>query len=668
MAQEDDLRALGKIMDFLRAVSIILAIMNVYWYCYEAMRMWGVTIGVVDRILINFNRTGGLFHSILYTKLFSLLLLALSCLGTKGVKAEKMSWNRIWTVLAVGFFLFFLNWWILLLPISNLGNATLYIFTMTAGYICLLMGGLWMSRLLKHNLMEDVFNNENESFIQETKLMENEYSVNLPTRFYYKKKWQKGWINVVNPFRATIVLGTPGSGKSFAVVNNYIKQQIEKGYSMYIYDFKFSDLSMIAYNHMMNHQNGYKVKPQFYVINFDDPRRSHRCNPIHPDFMSDISDAYESAYTIMLNLNKTWVQKQGDFFVESPIILFAAIIWYLRIYKNGKYCTFPHAIELLNRRYEDVFPILTSYPELENYLSPFMDAWQGGAMEQLAGQIASAKIPLSRMISPQLYWVMSASEFTLDINNPEEPKILCVGNNPDRQNIYGAALGLYNSRIVKLINKKGQLKSSVIIDELPTIYFKGLDNLIATARSNKVAVCLGFQDFSQLVRDYGDKEAKVVINTVGNIFSGQVVGETAKTLSERFGKVLQKRQSISINRQDVSTSINTQMDSLIPPSKISGLTQGMFVGSVSDNFTERIEQKIFHAEIVVDTDKVKREESHYQPIPIINDFKDTDGNDCMKQTIQDNYNQIKEDVKQIVKDELGRIANDENLKHLIQKA
>ncbi len=432
-------------------------------------------------------------------------------------------------------------------------------------------------------------------------------------------------------------------------------------------DFKFSDLSTIAYNHMMNHQNGYKVKPQFYVINFDDPRRSHRCNPIHPDFMSDISDAYESAYTIMLNLNKTWVQKQGDFFVESPIILFAAIIWYLRIYKNGKYCTFPHAIELLNRRYEDVFPILTSYPELENYLSPFMDAWQGGAMEQLAGQIASAKIPLSRMISPQLYWVMSASEFTLDINNPEEPKILCVGNNPDRQNIYGAALGLYNSRIVKLINKKGQLKSSVIIDELPTIYFKGLDNLIATARSNKVAVCLGFQDFSPVVREYGAQEATVGINTVGNIFSGQVVGETAKTLSERFGKVLQKRQSISINRQDVSTSINTQMDSLIPPSKISGLTQGMFVGSVSDNFTERIEQKIFHAEIVVDTDKVKREESHYQPIPIINDFKDADGNDCMKQAILDNYNQIKEDVKLIVKDELERIAGDESLKHLIQK-
>ena len=665
--QEDDLRALAKIMDFLRAVSIILVVIHIYWYCYEAIQLWGINIGVVDRMLMNFQRTAGLFGSIIYTKIFALVLLALSCLGTTGVKEEKITWKKIWTVLAVGFILFFLNWWILALPLPIEANTALYIATMAAGYICLLMGGLWMSRLLKYNLMEDVFNNENESFMQETRLLTNDYSVNLPTRFYYKKKWNKGWINVVNPFRATIVLGTPGSGKSYAVVNNFIKQQIEKGYSMYVYDFKFPDLSMIAYNHLLNNLDGYKVKPKFYVINFDDPRRSHRCNPIHPDFMTDISDAYESAYTIMLNLNKTWVQKQGDFFVESPIILFAAIIWYLKIYENGKYCTFPHAIEFLNRRYEDIFPILTSYPELENYLSPFMDAWLGGAAEQLQGQIASAKIPLSRMISPQLYWVMSDSEFTLDINNPEEPKILCVGNNPDRQNIYGAALGLYNSRIVKLINKKGMLKSSVIIDELPTIYFKGLDNLIATARSNKVAVCLGFQDFSQLVRDYGDKEAKVVMNTVGNIFSGQVVGETAKTLSERFGKVLQKRQSITINRQDKSTSINTQMDSLIPPSKISGLTQGMFVGSVSDNFDERIEQKIFHAEIVVDNEKVAAETKAYKHIPVITDFTDENGKDCMRDMIHSNYNRIKEEVKQIVKDELARIANDENLSHLLQK-
>ena len=665
MAQEDDLRALGKIMDFLRAVSIILAIMNVYWYCYEAMHMWGVTIGVVDRILINFNRTGGLFHSILYTKLFSLLLLALSCLGTKGVKAEKMSWNRIWTVLAVGSCLFFLNWWLLLLPISHMGNATLYIFTMTAGYICLLMGGLWISRLLKHNLMEDVFNNENESFMQETKLMVNEYSVNLPTRFYYKKKWNKGWINVVNPFRASMVLGTPGSGKSYAIVNNYIKQQIEKGFAMYIYDYKFPDLSEIAYNHLLHHLDAYKVKPQFYVINFDDPRKSHRCNPINPAFMTDISDAYESAYTIMLNLNRSWIQKQGDFFVESPIILLAAIIWFLKIYEKGKYCTFPHAIEFLNRPYAQIFPILTSYDELANYLSPFMDAWEGGAQDQLQGQIASAKIPLSRMISPALYWVMTGDDFSLDINNPKEPKVLVVGNNPDRQNIYSAALGLYNSRIVKLINKKKQLKSSVIIDELPTIYFRGLDNLIATARSNKVAVCLGFQDFSQLTRDYGDKESKVIQNTVGNVFSGQVVGETAKTLSERFGKVLQQRQSMTINRNDKSTSISTQMDSLIPASKISNLTQGIFVGAVSDNFDERIDQKIFHAEIVVDSVKVSAEMKAYQPIPVIVEFKNEDGSDNLKETIEANYRKVKQEILTLVDSEIQRIKNTPALSHLI---
>ena len=665
MAQEDDLRALGKIMDFLRAVSIILAIMNVYWYCYEAMHIWGVTIGVVDRILINFNRTGGLFHSILYTKLFSLLLLALSCLGTKGVKAEKMSWNRIWTVLAVGSCLFFLNWWLLLLPISHLGNATLYIFTMTAGYICLLMGGLWISRLLKHNLMEDVFNNENESFMQETKLMVNEYSVNLPTRFYYKKKWNKGWINVVNPFRASMVLGTPGSGKSYAIVNNYIKQQIEKGFAMYIYDYKFPDLSEIAYNHLLHHLDAYKVKPQFYVINFDDPRKSHRCNPINPAFMTDISDAYESAYTIMLNLNRSWIQKQGDLFVESPIILLAAIIWFLKIYEKGKYCTFPHAIEFLNRPYAQIFPILTSYDELANYLSPFMDAWEGGAQDQLQGQIASAKIPLSRMISPALYWVMTGDDFSLDINNPKEPKVLVVGNNPDRQNIYSAALGLYNSRIVKLINKKKQLKSSVIIDELPTIYFRGLDNLIATARSNKVAVCLGFQDFSQLTRDYGDKESKVIQNTVGNVFSGQVVGETAKTLSERFGKVLQQRQSMTINRNDKSTSISTQMDSLIPASKISNLTQGIFVGAVSDNFDERIDQKIFHAEIVVDSVKVSAEMKAYQPIPVIVEFKNEDGSDNLKETIEANYRKVKQEILTLVDSEIQRIKNTPALSHLI---
>lgn len=661
MQQEDDLRALAKIMEFGRAVSIFLLVVHVYVYCYPSITAWNLNLAVMDRILVNFNNTTGIFNCILWSKLLAVLLLAVSCLGTHGVKGEKITWPKIYAALVAGCALFFLNWWLLELPLPHAANTAFYIFTLTAGYLALLMSGLWISRLYRHNLMEDVFNMENESFMQETRLMENEYSVNLPTRFYYKKRWNNGFVNIVNIFRACMVIGTPGSGKSYAIVNSYIRQLIAKGFAIYIYDYKFDDLSTIAYNSLLKNMDKYEVKPRFYVINFDNPRRSHRCNPINPEFMTDISDAYEASYTIMLNLNRTWIEKQGDFFVESPIILLAAIIWYLKIYKNGIYCTFPHAVELLNKPYSDLFTVLTSYPELENYLSPFMDAWKGGAQDQLQGQIASAKIPLTRMISPQLYWVMTGNDFSLDINNPKEPKLLCVGNNPDRQNIYSAALGLYNSRIVKLINKKRQLKCAVIIDELPTIYFRGLDNLIATARSNKVGVLLGFQDFSQLTRDYGEKESKVIQNTVGNIFSGQVVGETAKTLSERFGKVLQQRQSVSINRQDVSTSINTQLDSLIPASKIANLSQGTFVGAVADNFGEKIEQKIFHAEIVVDHAAVSAEEKAYRKIPFINEFKDKDGNDIMMQQIQRNYDQIKSDAQAIINEEMDRIKNDPEL-------
>ena len=393
MQQEDDLRALAKIMEFGRAVSIFLLVVHVYVYCYPSMTAWHLNLAVIDKILVNFNNTTGIFNCILWTKLLAVTLLAISCLGTHGVKGEKITCPKIYAALVAGCVLFFLNWWLLDLSLPHMISTILYVVTLTAGYLGLLMAGLWMSRLYRHNLMGDVFNIENESFQQETRLLENEYSVNLPTSFRFQGKQHDGWINVVNPFRATIVLGTPGSGKSYAVVNNYIRQMISKGYSCYIYDYKFDDLSTIAYNTLLNNMDKYKVKPRFYVINFDDPRRSHRCNPINPKFMTDISDAYEASYTIMLNLNRTWIEKQGDFFVESPIILLAAIIWYLKIYKNGIYCSFPHAVELLNKPYSDLFTILTSYPELENYLSPFMDAWKGGAQDQLQGQIASAKIP-----------------------------------------------------------------------------------------------------------------------------------------------------------------------------------------------------------------------------------------------------------------------------------
>ena len=665
MQSEDDLRGLANVVHLMRGISVLFVILNVYWFCYEWFSGAGWTIGAVDKLLQNFQRTTGLFSSLYITKFGCLLFLCLSCLGTRSVRHEKITWKRIGLCGILGLVLFLSNGFLLCVsgPLSM--RCLTYMGTLGIGYCCLLTAGVWIGRLVSGRIMEDPFNEENESFRMETRLMTNSYSVNLPTLFYYKRRWHPGWINVVNPFRATIVLGTPGSGKSYAIINNYIKQQIEKGFAMYVYDFKFDDLSVIAYNHLRKHLHSYKVPPKFCVINFDNPRRSHRCNPINPAFMSDISDAYESSYTILLNLNKTWIEKQGDFFVDSPIILLASIIWFLKIYKDGRYCTFPHAVELLNKKYADIFIILTSYPALENYLSPFVDAWRGGAQDQLQGQIASAKIPLSRMISPQLYWVMTGDDFALDINNPAAPKILCIGNNPDRQNIYSAALGLYNSRIVRLINQKGKLKSSVIIDELPTIYFRGLDNLIATARSNKVAVCLGFQDFSQLTRDYGEKESKVIRNTVGNIFSGQVVGETAKDLSERFGKILQQHKSTSVSNDSTTQSTNTTMDMLIPASKISNLSQGMFVGAVADSFDQKIDQKMFHCQIVVDHEQLKKETADYVPIPDITDFRDADGVDRMDEIVEANYLRIKQEVNRIIEDEMTRIKNDPELSKLI---
>ena len=667
MQQEDDLRALEKIVQFTRALGIVFLGLNSYWFCYDWFAHHALTAPVVDRIFWNLQQSTGIFTWSSITKLCTLFFLVLGCYGTRSVRDGKPSKRQILLLALTGFFLLFGNDPLRSLPAGLEVCFWSYVLTLLGGYLALLTAGVRVRRLLHTTLAHDPFNEDNESFEQEARLLENEYSINLPTRYYYRGEWRPGMINVINPFRATMVLGTPGSGKSYAVVNSYIRQQIEKGFAMYIYDFKFDDLSLLAYNHLLHHLDAYPTRPRFCVINFDDPRRSNRCNPIAPEFMTDISDAYESAYTIMLNLNKTWIQKQGDFFVDSPIILLAAIIWYLKIYDGGRCCTFPHAVEFLNQPYEKIFPVLTSYPELENYLSPFMDAWRGNAQDQLQGQIASAKIPLSRMISPQLYWVMTGNDFSLDINNPASPKILCVGNNPDRQNIYSAALGLYNSRIVRLINKKGRLKSSIIIDELPTIYFRGLDNLIATARSNRVAVCLGFQDFSQLERDYGDKEAKVIFNTVGNIFSGQVVGDTARTLSDRFGKIVQLRESQSVSNENITHSTNTQLDALIPPSKISNLTQGMFVGSVADNVDQPLPQKIFHARIELDSAAIQAEERRFVPIPQISSFLDEEGTDRMEEIIRENYYRIKEEVVQIVEREIHRIENDPDLAGLLPK-
>lgn len=494
------------------------------------------------------------------------------------------------------------------------------------GFAYIILGGDLIHSMSKGVEDADANNTLQESFLQNEVKVEHEYSVNLRTEYKYKGQIHHGWINVINPFRATQVLGTPGSGKSYAVINEFIRQHLRKHFCMYCYDFKFPDLSTIVYNHYRWNKDSFRktygIEPKFCVINFDDPRKSQRCNPVSSKFLNYVTDAVQSAEIFMINLNKTWAGKQGEFFVESAKTYFTSCLWFLRCYKSkkegsvaGEYCTIPHALELAMASYMDVIPILTANRDIYPYMINFFNSWEAGAQDQLQGQVASTQIALARLASPDLYWAMSGNDFGLDLNNPEEPKILCVGNNPEKKDIYAAVLGLFNGRIVSIINKKNQHKISLIIDELPTIFFRGLDNLIATARSNKVATCLGFQDFSQLKRDYGDKDAAAIMNTIGNTFAGLVVGETAKSLSEQFGRNVQHRTSTSISDSGESVSISEQMDQLIPASKIATLSQGTFVGTLCDDFGKEMPEKRFHARIIIDSKVVKHEESRYQPLP-----------------------------------------------------
>jgi hypothetical protein len=466
-----------------------------------------------------------------------------------------------------------------------------------------------------------------------------------------------------------MVLGTPGSGKSYSILVPAIKQQLAKGFSMFVYDFKYPTLTNDTYNSLLAHHTSFKVKPKFYIINFDDVERSHRCNPIEPKLLEEIMDAHESAKTLMCNLNRTWISKEGDFWVESAINFITSVIWVLKLIsernsQNGNpklanVCTLPHVIEFANREYEKILPILVSYTEVENYAALFYSAFKNKTFEQLDGQIGTTRNALARLSSPTLYWVTSKSDFTLDLNNPDEPKILCIGNNPDRIKIYGAALGLFTTRMVKTINKPNKQKCALIIDELPTIYFSGIDNLIATARSNKVATWLGIQDFSQLKRDYGDKEATVIINTVGNIFSGQVTGETADKLSKLFRKTNQMKESVTESRQDTTFNYSVQLQESVPANKISSLSQGMFVGQMADNFDEKINLKTFYSEIIVDDAEYPRQE-----IPIIKDFSkfvspkqsaNLKKEEIKKIVLAENYQRIKDEIGLLIDEEIKRI-------------
>jgi hypothetical protein len=624
-------QALRKIIDFTRLLSIAILIIHFYLCCYPAFEEMKLTHKIVDHIAWPISKIA-IFRTVLVAKLSALSLLVVSLIGSKGKRDEKIRPKTIITYCLTGLLFYSISGLFLALPYPIKIVSAIYIATTAFGYILFMTGGSLLFRMLKLKLGGDIFNTENETFPQEERLLENDYSINLPAKYQLKGKGKNSWINVINPFRGTLVGGSPGAGKSYFVIRHIITQHIRKGFSMLVYDFKYDDLSRIAYNAVREHGGR-----SFYVINFENIM--HRSNPLEPDTMLDITDAIESARTIMLGLNREWIKKQGDFFVESPINFVTALIWFLKKYEGGKYCTLPHVIELSLVDYKDLFAVLSSEPEIEVLINPFISAWRNEAYEQLEGQIASAKISLARLSSPQLYYVLSGNDFSLDINNPADPKIVCLANHPQKSQIYGAVLSLYVNRINKLVNRKHQQKCSLIFDEFPTIYFNGIDNLIATARSNKVAVTLGVQDYSQLKKDYGREQAEVIMNIVGNIICGQVTGDTAKQLSERFGKINQQKESVSINSSDTSVSRSTQLDYAVPASKIAGLSSGEFVGMVADDPTNNIDLKVFHCRIQNDHEAIRQEEMAYEDIP--------SARTVSRNEILINYQRIKEDIKML---------------------
>lgn len=594
---------------------VLLLLLNLYYYAHPLWKNAGLSWLMLDNLCISLSRSPLFSHS-LKTKIAALVLISLGMLS-KSSKAREVDLKIVALVGAISAAAYFM-------PFPRNG---LYVFFTIVGAI----GLVWVVSMIARRDTKAIINDDNETFPQCPDKIENDDSINLPIVYQYQQKMHKGWINIVNPFRGILVLGSPGSGKSYSVYEPLIDQMMSKGYAMCVYDYKYPTLSKNVYNKLLQYKDRYKVTPDFCVLNFDDPMHSLRANPTHPSYIIDQADCAEIAELIMLNINKV-AREKNDFFTESSKALLDGTFWYLRTHEDGRYCTFPHAIEFLNQDYRKVIAMLVSDPDVKTKISSFADAFEAGANDQLQGMIASTRIPLSKFTSRNLYWILTGDDFNLDINDPQNPKILCIGNNPDREIIYGTCIALYTSRMFKRINHPGRVKSAVLLDEMPTIFLPGVDKILNTCRSNGVVFVVGGQDITQFVRDYGKKESDVLINTPGTTLTGQVTGETAKTMANAFGKLDRVRESESIGRSNDSVSISMQEKEIMPIRKIETLSTGTFFGRVADTHSQKVDLKLFCGEIQRDNDAVAAEKAIWVDIPVMTDF----GADYIRKAIKAN--------------------------------
>lgn len=598
-----------------------------------------------------------IYSNILYSKLFTFFIIMVTCIGTRSKKDLELDpTKQIIFPLIFGFIMFFGSICFLLFKEKGVTSLEWY----NIAYIILSIIGATLinsaldniSKRIKSNFMKDRFNIENESFEQSKDKVETEYSVNIPMKFFYNRKWHNGWLNICNCFRGTFVIGTPGSGKSFSVINSFIRQHSAKGFAEVVYDFKFPELAKIAYyNYQKNKQLG-KIPSnfKFNVINFSDIEYSRRINPLKREYIEILADATETAEALYESLQKGDKGSGGnsDFFKTSAVNLLAASIYFWSRYENGKYSDLPHVLAFLNQEYDVLFKVLFSEPELKSLVSPFEAAYKSGAVDQLEGQMASLKVQLSRLATKESFWVFSGNDFNLKVSDKKDPSYLIIANNPKTQSMNSALNALIINRLTRLVNTKGNYPTSIIVDECPTLYFYQLATLLSTARSNKVSICLGLQELPQLEEQYGKATAKTITSIIGNTLSGQAKApETLDWLQKLFGKVKQVKEGVTIRRNETTINMNEQMDFVIPASKISSLQAGTLVGQVALDFgqEDNFPTAMYHCKTNLDLKKIKKEEEAYKELPKVYNFGTADNREKL---LQKNFKRIYDEVETVI--------------------
>ncbi len=601
----EETRDQQKLHGFLQCAIYISIALEACIFIYKQAPFWGFFYEPLEKLshLV-------IYQQIVYSKLATFLLICLVSVGTVAKKEIDLDPKKhIVYPLALGLLLFFGS-------VLYLGRASAVAFTWTTWFdllylACSFFGALLtsvamdnISKIIRSGLGKDKWNVEGESFMQQTKPVITPYSVNIPTEFYFKGKVRRGWINLVNPFRGTILIGTPGSGKSFGIVNPFIRQLVAKEFCCCVYDFKYPDLGKIAYYHyLLAKQSGKCLKHNFYVINLNDVEKSCRTNPWRSDYLNTLADASESAEALVEALKKGDKSGGSDqFFTQSAINFLAACIFFFSKYEGGKYSSLPHVLSFLNRSYQEIFDTLFTEPELVSLLSPFRSAYLEKAFPQLEGQVGTLKIFISRLATKETFWVFSGDDFNLKISDTNTPGIVILANDPNTQNINSACYSIVLNRLTKLINSKGNLPSALIIDEVPTLFVHKVENLIATARSNKVAVLMGLQELPQFNQQYGKDTAATITAVVGNVLAGSVRNkETLEWLERLFGKSKQIGEGLSIDRNKTSTSLNEKLEALIPAGKMASLNTGEMVGliaaDVQENYTGQFETSAVNCKI-----------------------------------------------------------------------